>query len=124
MGLNYSQNKSGFSLLELIIAIAILTTGIIVVLQAFSYSARITGLSSDIIQAVSLTQDKMQELEFKEKQGLLTQEPSEVEGKEGKFEWQYLLEADTDLKLYNLNFSIWWQRANRKEEIILNTFLK
>jgi prepilin-type N-terminal cleavage/methylation domain-containing protein len=122
--LSYKLNKKGFSLLELIVSMAILSVGIIMVLQALSFSVRVTGLSGDIIRAVFLAQDKIQELEFKERQGLIKQEPAEAEGKQEKFQWNYQLALNPDLNLYQLNFLVSWQRANRKEEIAVNTYLK
>ena len=62
MELNYKPQDKAFSLLELIVAVAILSVGITVVLQAISSSAAATGLSNDIINAVFLAKDKIQEL--------------------------------------------------------------
>jgi hypothetical protein len=110
--------------LELIVSIAILSVGIILVLEALSFSARVTGLSADIINAVFLAEDKMQELDSKEKNGLIVKEPVLVEDKSGKFNWKYTLEWSTDLNLYKLNFSTSWARQNREEELTLNTYLR
>lgn len=119
--LNYRKTK-GFSLLELVIAVAILSAGITVILQALSFSAGVTGLTRDIIEAVFLAEDKIQQLEFKEKQKQTSKE--RVMDKSGKFEWGYDSELDTSLNLYRLNLKVSWQRLNRKEEIDLNTYLR
>lgn len=125
MALSCNQSRiRAFSLLELLIAVAILSTGIIAVMQAFSYSARITGLSCDIVNAVFLGQDLLQELEFKERKGLLQQGPAEAGGKKEKFEWGYSLNLDQDLNLYRLDLDIKWRRINRQEEINSVTYLK
>ncbi len=124
MGLSYNLKSNAFSLLELIIATAVLSIGIIVVLQAFSFAARTAMFSCDMIKAVFLSQDKMQELEFKEKQGLLEEEPSGTEGRAGKFQWKTELKADDNLSLYKFNFVVAWERANRTEEINLSTYLR
>lgn len=125
MVLRCSPNKDAFSLLELIVTIAVLSIGVIAVLQALSFSIRVTGLSSDIVKAVFLTQDKIQELEFKEKLGLIGKEqPLEPPGSDERFQWNYNLSPDADLNLYKLKFDISWQRANRNEEIELSTYLR
>jgi len=124
VALNYNIKNKAFSLLELIIAIAVLSTGIIALLRAFSFSARLTGLSCDIINAVFLAEDKMQELELKEKQNLIDNEPAQVGDREGKFAWEYTLSLNRDFNLYRLDFDIKWQRANRDESLKLNTFLR
>lgn len=122
MSSSYLKNRS-FSLSELIIGIAILSIGIITVLQALSFSLRATGLSCDIIKAVFLARDKMQDLEFKEKQKLITKIPLQAQGEEDKFNWQYGLTPEADLNLYKLDFNIIWQRSNREENLNLNTYL-
>ncbi len=124
MGLNWNSKPTAFSLVELVISIAILSVGITVVLQALSFSARMSGLSCDIINAVFLAEDKLQELEFKEKQNLIDKQPSEIKDKSSKFDWSYLLTPDPKFNLNKLLFDISWQAANRKEELVLNTYLR
>lgn len=121
--LNYKAQNKAFSLLELIIAVAVLSIGIVAVLEALSFTARLAGLSSDIVNAVFLAEDKMQELEFKESQHLLESEPQEAMGEKDKFKWEYMNNLDADLGLYKLDFNINWQRREREEKISLNTYL-
>lgn len=121
--LNYKAQNKAFSLLELIIAVAVLSIGIVAVLEALSFTARLAGLSSDIVNAVFLAEDKMQELEFKESQRLLESEPQEAMGEKDKFRWEYMNNLDADLGLYKLDFNINWQRREREEKISLNTYL-
>lgn len=121
-----SKCKAGnkaFSLVELIIAVAVLSIGIVALLEALSFTARLAGLSSDIVNAVFLAEDKMQELEFKESQHLLESEPQEAMGEKDKFKWEYMNNLDADLGLYKLDFNINWQRRDRQEKISLNTYL-
>jgi prepilin-type N-terminal cleavage/methylation domain-containing protein len=121
--LKYKAENKAFSLLELIIAVAVLSIGIVAVLEALSFTARLAGLSSDIVNAVLFSEDKMQELEFKESQRLLESEPQEAMGEKGKFKWEYMNNLDADLGLYKLDFNIKWQRRDREEKINLNTYL-
>jgi prepilin-type N-terminal cleavage/methylation domain-containing protein len=104
-------NNKAFSLIELLVAVAILAIGIGTVLQAMAHSARVTGLSKDIVSALFLTEDKIQELEFKERAS-------------DKFAWEYALVLDADLDLYKLDLKTSWQRIGRNEEIDLETYLK
>lgn len=122
MGLNYCFKNKGFLLLELIIAVSILSVGIIVVLQALSNSSHTTGLSCDYINAVFLAEDKIQELELKEKQELIKEES--VKDTKDKFQWGYTINLVPELNLYKLNFEIAWQRLNRNETINVNTYLR
>jgi len=125
VGLSCNLRNNGISLLELVITIAILSLGIIVILQAFAFSTRATGLSCDIINAVFLAEDKVQELEFKEKQNLINEEPTQLRDTKDKFIWEYSLNnLAPDLNLYKLNLSISWQKLNREERISLSTYLR
>lgn len=124
MELSYKPKDKAFSLLELIIMVAILSIGIIAILQAFSYAVRMTGLSCDMIKAVFLAEDKMQELEFNITQNLTSEEYIEDSGLENKFNWTCALNLNSDLNLYEADFDIIWQRANRREELSLNTYFK
>jgi general secretion pathway protein I len=119
-----SRIEAGFSLLELIIAIAILSIGITAAIQAVAYSARAAGLSCDMIDASFLALDKMQEAEYKEAAGLLINEPQETDGIQGKFSWKRALHPDKNPDLYKINFEINWKRQNKEEGFTLETSLK
>ncbi len=123
--LRYVTSNKAFSLLEVILAVAILSVGIVSILQAFSFSARVTGLSLDMIRAVFLSEDKLQEIEFKEISGKLDQVPQQFNEDEGRFNIQYSisqLAATTDL--YQLDFGINWNRSGRQESITISTLLR
>ncbi|MFH1458641.1 MAG: prepilin-type N-terminal cleavage/methylation domain-containing protein [Candidatus Omnitrophota bacterium] len=122
MASKYSRRNKGFSLLELIMAIAILSAGIVVVLQAFSFSAQATALSCDIINAVFLAEDKMQELEFQEAQGSLKEEFTK--GGSDRLSWERSVILDQDLDLYKTDIRINWQRQGRKQALEIATFLR
>ncbi len=124
MALSWNSKDRAFSLVELVISIAILSVGIMAVLQALSFSARMSGLSCDIINAVFLAEDKLQELEFKEKQNLMDKQPAQVKDKSGKFDWASALTLQPKFNLYKLQFNVLWQAASRKEELVLNTYLR
>lgn len=110
--------------MELLIAAAILSAGIIFILQALSYSSRVAGISGDLLEAVFLSRSKLQELGFKEKYALLNQGPLEESGIQDKFRWQYSLNFDPDLKLYKLDFKVNWMRAKREETLGLMSYLR
>ncbi len=55
----------GFSLLEVIVALAIMALGYMTVLQLFSSSVRSVGMSDQYLQAVTLANSKLSELEMK-----------------------------------------------------------
>ena len=117
------KNKA-FSLLEVIIAIAVLSIGIVFILQAMSFSARVAGLAVDVVSTSFIAQDKMQELEFAaktNKTNILAQGPKQNEP--DRFKYNYTLVDLDPLKLYEVKFDIDWQRAGRAQKISLNTYL-
>lgn len=124
MGSNCRSRNKAFSLLEVIVSISILSIGIVSLLQAFSAALRSTGLSSDIINAVFLAEDKLEELEFKEIQKTINQEPDTASANSGKFTCQTRLDFLSDLNLYVLDMAVKWQRSGKEEKITLNTYLR
>ena len=116
--------KRSFSFVELLVATAILSIGMVIILQALSVTSRVAGLTFDIVNATFLGENKMQEWEFWEKRGEIDRQPEENEGTVGKFGFRYALNLNRDLQLYHLNFNITWKRANRQEETNLNTYLR
>ncbi len=117
------RNSRGFSLLEVIISVGVLAIALVVILQSLSYSARITGLSFDIGEAVLLAKDKMQELEFAQGRGLLL--PGMSTGTRGKFSWNYnLSELDAQTQIFKADFEIYWGRMNQLRDIRFSANLK
>lgn len=121
--LNEGRGKRAFSLVELLVAIVILSIGIVTALQALSAASRIAALSSDIVNATFLIENKMQEWQYKEKHRLIAKEPLTAEQNLGKFSWHTAINLSRDLNLYQLNSNLSWERANRQEKINLNTYL-
>jgi len=120
--LKYLLKNEGFSLLELIIAVAILSIAITGILQAFSFSAQATGLSCDIINATFLAEDKIQELEFQEKQKSLKAESAK--DSLDRFNWEYSMLLDEELDLYKFNLKINWLRQRRQQSLEVSTYLR
>jgi len=116
--------KGAFSFVELLVASAILAVGIVTILQALSFTSRIAGLTFDIVNGVFVCEDKMQELEFIERRGIVGDQPREGTGTIDKFNWQYSLDLDHDLRLYRLNFNLAWNRTSREENLNLYTYLR
>jgi prepilin-type N-terminal cleavage/methylation domain-containing protein len=127
--LKYFLKNKAFSLLELIISVAVLSIGIVIVLEAFSFSGRSTGLFCSFLKAVFLAEDNMQDLERIEKQKLLKEEESAPiklpeNYPDTEFTGKYDLKLDPDLKLYRLDLWITWKRLNREEKLEINTYLR
>ncbi len=116
-----SLRNEAFSLVELLVCIAVLSTGIIFILQALSFSTRTAGLQNDFIEAAFLSKDKLQELDFKEAYGLLKNQPLKEELTKGKFNLSYELILNTETNLYLCDLKISWKRAKRDESMEIST---
>ena len=117
-------NNKGFSLLELIVAVAILSAGIVVVMEAIVSSTRAAGLSCDVVSAVFLAEDKLQELEYKETNSMISTEPEESEGEQGKFSWKRTLNLDAGSGLYALDMELKWRAKSWQEKFSVQTYLR
>jgi len=117
------KKNKGFSLLEVIIGVAILSTGIVIVLQALAFCARVTGVSCNTVRAVFLAEDKWQEAGYKVKKGIIT-EASPASGQEDNFKWSYELSKFEEYPdLYKFDLNVNWTSGNREEKLELNSWL-
>lgn len=133
------MKKKGFTLVELMLAVSILSVGIVLVARSFLSVAAALDSSRNRIQALQLLETKMTELETKvrEGQGALPESkqeeakinnrdavlkleivPLEVEGLKPREE---KLEEDKEV-LNEVVLSVFWQEANRDKDAILSTY--
>jgi prepilin-type N-terminal cleavage/methylation domain-containing protein len=114
----------GFTFVELMLAVAILSIGIVAVMQAFSFSLKMTGLSADISSAALLAGDITEEARFKVKHNLIALSPATVEGESGKFKWNYIFEPQEEEKLYLFKLGLSWRSSGQEEAFNLVTYFK
>jgi prepilin-type N-terminal cleavage/methylation domain-containing protein len=117
-------NDRGFSLLEVIVTIAILSVGIVMVMEAIVFSTGAAALSCDVVSAVFLAEDKLQELEYKEADSLISNEPEEAQGTRDKFSWKRTLKLDPAIGLYALDMELEWKTKSRQESFGVQTYFR
>ena len=110
--------------MELLLSVSILSLGLMFIVRAFSFSAHATGLSCDMLTALLLAKDKMQEYEFFENSHTLDTQPAVTSEKKDKFTWSATLDPDPDAKIYGLCVRISWQRAKKEQKIDICTYLR
>lgn len=119
-------NEQGFSLLEVIVALAIMAIGYITVLQLYSGSIRSVSISEQYLKATTLAQSKMNELEINNYQD------SEFEGRfkeEKKYKWHLkispyntpLNKEENRIRVSEVALNVIWSDANKVRNIALNT---
>lgn len=115
--------KRAFSLLELLVAIGVLSAGLIFILQALSFCARSSGVAADTLGALALAENKLQELQYRERNRLLTQ--MNDSGASGEYRWDYALEPDPSSGLlYKCSLNVTWERSLRSEKFSLAAYLR
>jgi len=124
--LKKKTSEDGFSLLEVIVALAIMAMGFVTVLQLFSGSIRSVSMSEQYLKATTLAQSKMGELEMNNYRA------SEFEGtfgNEENYRWQLdispytttLNSEDNNIQLSEVLLRVLWSDSNKLHNVELST---
>ncbi|MBU1062475.1 MAG: prepilin-type N-terminal cleavage/methylation domain-containing protein [Candidatus Omnitrophica bacterium] len=114
------SKRNGFSLLELIIAIGVLSIGLVGVLQIFPIGLRASYRSGMLTKATFLAQNKMEELNMADFEAI-AELPSKIplSGTEGNFDWEIFIDEvildglqDSD-NIKKVTINIKWLERNR-----------
>ena len=125
MSQSFRHRNNGFTLVEVLIAVAILAAGITVVMQSVSFSARTAATAMDTTRAVFLAEDTLQKIAFYEKMRHLSQLPNTFNDKIGKFSFRYTMSPSTALVGVSvLDYSIEWRTKTRLDNFEVLTYLK
>ena len=119
-------NNDGFSLLEVIVALAIMAMGFVTVLQLFSGSIRSVSLSEQYLKGTTLAHSKLGELEVN------NYSVTEIEGTfpdEKNYRWQLQISPHTsplnskenNIQLSEVTLNVLWEEAGKTRDIELNT---
>jgi general secretion pathway protein I len=133
-GLNHSGRRffptTGFTLLEVVVAMAILGIGLTVILELFSGGLRLARTSVEYTQAVNYARMKMEEMRVKQ----TIEEGSEEGELDGTFRWQVetkrvdILPAQTgtDYKppvdLFRVKVNVLWKSGTKERSTSLETY--
>jgi len=119
-------NNDGFSLLEVIVALAIMAMGFVTVLQLFSGSIRSASLSEQYLKGATLAQSKLGELEVN------NYSVTEYEGifpDEKNYRWQLQVSPHTsslnskenNIQLSEVTLNVLWEEAGKTRDIEIST---
>ena len=119
--------NSGFTLVEIMVSVAILSLGLIVILQGFAGSLNILRVCRNNLEASLFAEEKMAELEINIKQSK-NAFINDLSGatQVGNLGLQWQIVASPDLEYKDLNkilATISWKEGKRKGINSLNTFL-
>ena len=120
------KNEEGFSLLEVVVALAIMAGGFLVVLNLFSASVRSVDFSGQYLKGVTLANSKINELE------LLNFQPIEYSGSfknEESYRWEVdiapydspLNDPDSRIQLKKVFLKVFWEDRGQTRNVELAT---
>jgi len=132
--MNYlSQNrniKNGFTLLEVVVALAILGVGLMVIIELFAGGLRLGRVSEEYTKAVNYSRMKLEELALKP--------PAEEGVEEGEFNETYRwkietkridllpFERDTDFKppveFFHVKINVIWKSGLKERSVGLESY--
>ena len=120
------KNEQGFSLLEVVVALAIMAGGFLVVLNLFSASVQSVDFSGQYLKGVTLANSKINELE------ILNFEPDEYSGifkNEESYRWEVdiapydspLNDSDSGIQLQKVLLKVFWEDRGQTRNVELAT---
>jgi len=119
--------KKGFTFIEVMLTVVILSIGIIGVIRAYIFSLDALGVSQVYIDAVSLAQDKMIEVKQVEiENGGLAQGKSEgaFQGRYDGFNWELEVGASDIKGLNTVKVTVFKQKANPSRKFTLVSYVE
>ena len=118
----------GFTLIEIMVSIAILSLGLILILQSFAYSLNALRICRNNLEATLLAEEKMSQMQIiaQQTRGSLL---SGIEGESslGNIEFKWEIDAVQDeeyVNLYKVASTTSWKEGRRKGAVIFVTYLR
>jgi len=128
--------SKGFTLIEIMVSVAILSIGLVLVLQGLTHSLNVLRVSRDNLKATLLAENKMAEVEIQAKENRDVFEESLKEGFEFEnieYKWQVLI-SPVELEMNEISKGcedlnkiegvISWKEGKRKGRIPLVTYMR
>lgn len=122
---HYNPRSSGFTLIEVIVALSILSISLVIVMQLFSGSLRASRASCDYTRAVIHAKDKMEELSV---------EPVQGSGEfEDGFTWESVVQPyeelnmeleESDYNMLKIKVKVSWFNRPQKQKSVELVSLK
>jgi len=130
------NKSSAFTLIEIMVSIAILSLGLVLILQNFSHSLTILKTSENYLKTPLLLENKMTDIEIALKEGKdVLSDLDELEEGNVLFKLNTILDAVECKKetsseqeliyegLYSINATLSWDERKRKNRIPVATYL-
>jgi len=113
------QRGNGFLLLEIMISVSILSTGLLLILSSFMRPIRATELSGDYFKAGLLLEEKILEVYNSDiKQGASEGVFSSFNN---KFSWDLDISGSGDGSCMEVNLKIFWFERDKEKDLSIST---
>jgi prepilin-type N-terminal cleavage/methylation domain-containing protein len=122
--LNFNSCRSGFTLLEVLVAIAILGIAITVVIQLFSADLRAISVSSDYVSAATKAEAKMREILSDDKLTETSLSETTDDGYRLDVSVTDALRDRTDnlqVRVLEIDLTVYWTRGTKERSLTLKT---
>ena len=119
-----SKEKNGFTLVEILVTLTILSAALPALLQAFTSATRNQGLSDNSTTALYLLKFRMSEIEMSGYPDV-GQETGEF-GENTRYRWRSVVEDIQSEEVENIRrvmVTITWQHRNRERSMSMSTFI-
>jgi len=126
-----SERNKGFTLIEVVVALAILGVGLTVIIELFSGGLRVARTSIEYTKAVNYARMKMEEIAMKPLVGVGTEEG---ESEDKTFRWQVgvkkvdLLSVDKSvdykppIELFQVKIDVFWKSGFKERSASVESF--
>jgi prepilin-type N-terminal cleavage/methylation domain-containing protein len=121
------QTKTGFTLVEIMLSVVILSFGTVLLQQAFFNLLDTHNLCRNYVEADLFFQEKLWETQHKldtQKELPLGLQEGEFAGRRKSFKWRLEVSKIEELEaLYKVNLALFWQEGSREKNLFWTTYV-
>ena len=117
------MRRRGFTLLEVIVSLVVLTAGLVTIMEAFTVGLKASAAAERRTVATMLLQDKMEEIK-KESQLAVGSDQGDFGDNFADYKWQADLSETSIAGLLHVAVTVSWSEGRRTNELALVTLVR
>ncbi len=115
-------SPTGFSLLEVMVTVVVLSFGLLAIIHLFPIGLRASKISQDVTTATFLAQERIEELKSARYMDIDCASGT-FEGPYNEFEWEQRVSEEISGWLKKVTVRVFWSRYGRTRNVKLTTFI-